>query len=136
MGQDALVEQQIHDGQKLVEHVASHGFPVTASGWVKTSDDSQWYLYIASPVVDREGPAKGYGIVHPIIRSMPTSVWIDPLDVKLIPEADPLAVGIRQMYQRYPTLLPTWYRQPRLGGVSIDAAYLYPPVGATSPSVP
>jgi hypothetical protein len=136
MGQDVLVEQQIHDGQKLVEHLANHGFHVAAAGWIKIDDDSRWYLYIASSVVDREGPTKAYGVVHPLIRGMPTPLWIDPFDVKLIREADPLALGIRQMHQRYPALLPTWYRQPRLGGVSIEAAYLYPPVGATSPTVP
>ena len=136
MDQDTLVEQQIRDGQRLIEDLAGSGFSVAAAGWIKTTDDSQWYLYIASSVVDMEGSSKGYGIVHPLIRKMPAPFWIGPFDVKLIRERDALAVGIHELYQRYPAPLPTWYRQPQLGGVSIEAAYLYPPagLGACSPS--
>jgi hypothetical protein len=132
MDQIILVEAQITDGQKLIEEVVRSGFEVVAACWVKTTESEQWYLYIASPVVDAEGTAKAYRRVHSVVRSMPHPFWIDPFEVKLIGATEPMAEAVREFYRCHPARLPTWYRRPELGGVSIEAAFLYPPITATT----
>jgi hypothetical protein len=49
MDQDTLIEKQIDDGAKFVDKLSREGVEVTAAFWLKASDDSQWYFYIASP---------------------------------------------------------------------------------------
>jgi hypothetical protein len=131
MDQITLVNEQIMDGQRLVELLANEGFSVTAACWLKTSEDGQWFLYLASPVVDEEGPLKAYRRVHPLIRRMSNSC-IDPFEVKLIGTNDPIAEALRGINCRSSArgLIP--YSGAQLGGVSIEGAYFYP----STPDIP
>src|SRR5206468_1563515 len=91
MAQATLVSHQIDDGKKLVAQLAQDHFDVTAAGWVKTSEEGKWSLYIASKEVDEKGITDAYGAVLTAIRSLP-DLWVDPFDVKLIGPGDPIAV--------------------------------------------
>ncbi len=91
MDQATLVTIQIEDGQRLVERLAQGGFSVTAAGWIKASEDGQWFLYLASPVVDKQGDLRAYRQVNPMVRQMPQPFSIDPFEIKLIGAATPLA---------------------------------------------
>ena len=55
---------EIEDGRKLIATLEQKGFPVVAACWVKTVEDPQWFLYLASPVVDARGELRGYGQEH------------------------------------------------------------------------
>jgi hypothetical protein len=124
MDQVTLVENQIDDGQKLVNQLMHAGCAVTAAAWVKGTEDGQWFLYIAAPVVESEGLAKAYRRVHAVIRQMPQPFWVDPFEVKLIGSSNPIAEALEKMQQRYPGGIR--YRGTQLGGLSIEEAYIYP----------
>lgn len=126
MDQITLVENRIDDGAKLIEELEKAGIDVTAACWIKTDDDEQWYLYVASPIVDNEGAVAAYRQVHTIIRQMPEPFWIDPFEVKLLGASDPIAEAVLKLHEKYPARIATRYKQPTLGGVSIEAAYIYP----------
>jgi len=131
MDQEILVERQILDGQKLVDQLIQGGFPVTVAFWLKTYEDSKWYLYIASPVVEDEGTLGGYRRTNAVLREMPEPFGVEPLTIKLIAPTNPLAEDVVANLKRYPRKMPGPYGGARLGGVTIDGAYLYPlPVGA------
>ena len=55
MDQSSLVEMQIDDGAKIVEKLRESGFDVVAAWWMKTTEEGQWFLYIASKEVDEKG---------------------------------------------------------------------------------
>jgi hypothetical protein len=55
--QSTLVEDQIDDGRRFVERFAADGHSVQAAFWVKTAEEGLWFLYVATDLVDREGPA-------------------------------------------------------------------------------
>jgi hypothetical protein len=127
-----LVENQIRDGERLLERLAQSGVPIAAGGWLKTSDDEgQWYLYIASAIVDAEGPRQTYRRILGVLREMPAPFWVELFDVKAIGADDPLAKAIRSVQQRYPSKKPLHCPGDRLEGVSVEEAYIYPPVGGT-----
>lgn len=131
MDQVTLVENQIADGQLLVEELIKDGFQVTAASWMKTSDDGQWFLYLASPIADT-APLKAYGRVHTVARRMPQPFLVGPLDIKLIGPTEPVAKAILEVQRRYPRKSPLHLGESTLAGVSIEGAYIYPPVTAAA----
>jgi hypothetical protein len=128
MDTDTLVENRIADGQKLVEELPQRGFEVTAAFWLKSSEKGKWYFYIASPVVEADGPARAYSHLHSLIRAMPQPFWIDPLEVRLLGANHPIARDVIAIHAGLPgpRLFPIRWGGKQLGGISIDGAYLYP----------
>jgi hypothetical protein len=125
MAQATLVENQIDDGQKLLDALAQASFDVAAACWIKSSDDGHWYLYIISPSVQAKGIREAYRELHSILRGLVGS-WIDPFEVKLIGPAHPIANDVMGLLQRNPGNLPLRFGGPRLGPLSVDDAYIYP----------
>ena len=135
MDTDTLVENLIDDGLKLVEELPRRGFEVTAAFWLKASEDGKWYFYIVSPVVDTEGLARAYRRLHELVRAMSQPFWIDPLEIRLIGPANPIAQDVLAALSRAagPRPCPIRWGGNRLGNVSIEGAYLYP-LPATTPN--
>jgi hypothetical protein len=131
---DTLVENLIDDGQKLLERLPQQGFQVTAAFWIRPAEDDAWRFYIASPVVEKEGLTQAYRRLHTLIRQLPQPFWIDPLEVKLIGETNPIAQGVLGIHRRAGAaqVSPIRWGGKKLGNLSIEGAYLYPlptPVG-------
>jgi len=127
MDQATLVNEQIEGGSRLIEQLGRDGFPISAAFWLFTSEADQWFLYLASPLVDEKGIREGYNIVHPAIRRMP-GLGVDPLEVELIGVNDPLAEAVSSLLDRHPAPMATRVRGRYLGDVFIEQAYIYPPI--------
>ncbi len=121
-----LVESQIEDGRTLLAELEQRGFPVKAACWLKTTDDPQWFLYIATPIVEKQRGAKPYEQIQAIVREIPQPFWIEPLDVKLIGATEPITKAVLEMLRRYPGKRPIHYTGEHLGDASIEGAYIYP----------
>jgi hypothetical protein len=122
------VENLLADGGKVIEELPQRGFEVTAAFWLQASEDEKWYFYIVSPVVEAEGLAKAYRKLHPLVRAMPQPLWIDPLEIKLIGPANPIAQDVLAIHNRAggARTCPLRWDGKKLGNVSINGAYLYP----------
>ncbi len=124
MDSSALVEMQLRDGQKLLEALAQSGFEVALAFWAKASDDDKWYLYIASPAVAKEGVAKTYRRVQPVIRELQKEpFWVDPFEVKAISPQSSIAEGAAKLRGDYPGITRSGWTQ--LGDVAVEGAYIY-----------
>lgn len=123
-----LVNDMIGDGQKVVERLVRDGFEVTTAFWLKDAENGQWYFYVASPVVEQERLPRGYSRLHTIIRRMPQTHCIDPLEVKLVGRDEPITKDVLAVHQRSPgpAVCPIRWGGTRLGNVSVEGAYLYP----------
>jgi hypothetical protein len=123
-----LVRDLIDDGQKLLERLPQEGFEVTAGFWLRPGEDGAWLFYIASPTVERDGISAAYGWLHTIIRGMPQPFGIDPLEVKLIGETNPITKDVLAIHGRDggPKVCPIKWGGNRLGRVNVEGAYLYP----------
>lgn len=129
MDRTTLVSEQRDAGQCLIEKLVGTGFDVKAAAWIKTSDDEQWFLYVASQVVDDKGFFAAYRQAQTTIRKMP-NLAIDPFDVKLVSASDPLVTDVQKLYQRYPAPLQTHFGGSQLGKMNIEEALIYPPISA------
>jgi hypothetical protein len=132
MDQALLVEQQIDDGQELIDQLISDRFDVSAAAWVKLSDEDRWLLYLVSKEVDERGLSAAYRAVHPVLGKL-HAPWVSLADLKLVGLTNPVAADIKEINRKYPGRSPTRTRRPQLGGISIDEAYVYPTPGQMPP---
>ena len=142
MDSDALVTEQIESGRTLADELRASKFDVEVAFWAKPSDDESWLLYLVTPLVDQQGSPAAYRLLHPVVWRVANS-WIDPLDVRVLGTADPMAVAVRELTKprvvQGPFALPnpkpyagaTRVSGRRLGGIEVDAAYIYPPFAPT-----
>jgi hypothetical protein len=133
MGEVALVENQIDDGQRLLDRLAEGGVVVRAACWVKPFDEDRWTLYIASPTVDEKGKLEAYRQLTPVLRSLGDD-WLTSSDVTLVGEKHPLVQDALDLLRRFPHRTPI--RSPRsvLGGIGVEEVYVYP-LGRTSVTI-
>jgi len=134
-----VVSEQTESGRRLIQALAAAGFEVRLAFWAKPTDEGKWFLYLASQVVDEKGPLAAYRLVHDVLRKMPDP-WIDLLDVKVVGLSDSLAEAALAVTKPKARSSPYAVQTPKpypgmtrfggstLGGLSIDGAYIYPPL--------
>lgn len=139
MDKDALVTEQTDSGEQLIKALAADGFETRMAFWAKPTDEGKWFLYLASTMVDDNGLAAAYRLVHRTMRRMP-DLWIEPLEVRLLGMNDSLTEAALDVIKpkisaspyaiRKPKPYPgmTLFRGDTLGGLGIDGAYIYPPM--------
>jgi hypothetical protein len=138
MDQDAMVSEQTESGKRLIKALAAAGFDVQIAFWAKPTEDDTWYLYLASPYRDNMGPFMAYRFLLDLLEQTP-DLWIDPFEVKVLGMNDSLtqaalaaakSAANRMSGTRNTQPNPRMIRVGRsvLGGLSIDEAYIYPPL--------
>jgi hypothetical protein len=110
----------------------------------KPTDEEKWFLYLASPMVDDKGPAAAYRLVHSIMRRTP-DLWIEPLEIRVIGMNDSLTEAALEAIKPKVPNSPYAIKNPKpypgmtvlrgetLGGLSVDGAYIYPPLQQSAP---
>ena len=127
MDQIPLVTEQIEGGRKLVERLVENGIAVTAADWVKESDGWQWHLYLVTPLVGEDGATTpAYRRILAVLRTGPPPE-IDPFLIKVVGPTKPVGQAILDA-QRHGSRLWGGYGGTSLGGMSVDGAYVYPPL--------
>lgn len=117
---------QIDGGKALVDSLRTAGFDVTVSGWAKSSEEGDWYLYIASKDVDDRGLAVAYRTIVTAIKANP-QFGIDPFEVKLVGPENPIAKDLLDIRGAGTLRTATRSRRPWLGHMSVDETYVYSP---------
>ena len=63
-----LAQEQLDDGRHFIQRFAADGNCVKAAFWAMTADEG--YLYVASDIMDREGPAASYRNVRAALQPL------------------------------------------------------------------
>ena len=134
MDQALLVEQEIDEGQEFIDLLLDAGVDVSAAAWVKPSEEDSWLLYLVSKEVDEHGRSAAIRAIHPaFVKFKLHAPWFSLLDLKLVGPTDPVAADIMEINRKYPGRGPIRTHRPKLGGMSIDDAYVFPRPGKTAP---
>lgn len=120
-----LVENQIDDGQRLLDRLGEQGVVVRAACWVKPVEEDRWSLYIATPSVDEKGTLEAYRQLIPVLRSLGDD-WITSSDVVVVGEKHPIVRDALDILRRFPHSKPTQSPRPLLGGIPVEEVYVYP----------
>jgi hypothetical protein len=125
MDQKKLVSDEINAGATLIQSV-NETLPLQAAFWLYDTFEGQWFLYLASDRGTGTDIFEGYGQVLEAYNKSP-SLYLDPLQVKLIPLKSPLAQEALARYERYPSTSVSRINGWSFGGLTISGGYLYPP---------
>ena len=124
MDQTILVNRRLEDVPRLMSQLEAANFEVKTAFWLYTSESGQWFLYIVSDVVDKDGGIVAYGRAYGVMRQL-TDLRINPFEVKLIGLNHPLAKAVIDYLAQQRAPLPTWIDGMRLGDIYIESAYIY-----------
>jgi len=122
-----LVDAQLSAGQALLHQLAEDGFPACAAFWAYPSEDGRWWLYLAFPELDKEGPTRFYDQIAAALDKLDSS-HLSLFDIKAIGEKHPLTRSVLKLLAEHRPSAPFRYEGPRLGRLDIDGAVLYSPV--------
>lgn len=124
MDQEPLVTEQIDAGAKFLAEFEKK-IPVMAAFWLKASEESSWYLYVASDDFNHGDLRVGYGEVLRIAGELRDPNF-DPFQVKLIKPSDPLAKAALEHLQRFAGRKSIRLRRRTFGEIGVDDVYIYP----------
>ena len=124
MDQAALVTNQIDDVTRVVAQLERDNIDVKVAFWLYTSETDQWFLYIATDLVNQIGITDAYKTVLRSMRQLP-DLRFDRFQLKLVPPGDATAKAILDFRSMIHVALPTEIRSSNLGGVYIEHAILY-----------
>jgi hypothetical protein len=126
MDPNALVNDQLEAGRRLLRELRQAGIEIAAAFWAKPSFDDYWHFYLVAPGADTPGAMAALLPIVTLIDQRP-ELGVDFFDVRIIGPSDAMgkAAVAATAALRSPGI--TRYRDTNLGGVSIDGAYLYPP---------
>ena len=126
-----LVGEQIEDGQKLIDQLIAAGFDLTVACWVRfrLCAEHEWFFYLVSERVDKDGSLATGLIVHKAIHKIPPpwGPWITVSELRIVGVNDPVAKEVAAFRTRYPGR--TWFPGASLGSQLIEQAYIYPILG-------
>lgn len=123
MDQVPLVDEWKEGGKQFLEEF-NNIFPVKTAFWAKDSEESPWYLYIASEKIDAENFDAAYTEVLRTVKKLP--FYFDPFRVKILRMDEPMIRAVLAIQDRHPGPFATNYGGAQLGNVSVESAYIYP----------
>jgi len=132
MDQTLLVDHEIQDVPRLIAELRKDHFIPKAAFWLYSSEDDAWKLCFVLGGVKEHGSRNQYLTLVKAMRRT-DDLWIDPFAVKIVDSNDPLAQAVLEHLSTYPAEIPTRIRNARLGGVFVDAAYIYPNAVVSGP---
>jgi hypothetical protein len=139
MAEEILVKEPLtrelkEMGRDMSLRLLERGFELVCSLWLYHPESNRWRLVLASPIVDREGPRRAYGIIAEILQeNWDMGVWLR--DISAVSPSDPLVQALRSLGK---IELPTPHHSPsqqrdvgrrytrsRLGDIFIEDAYVF-----------
>jgi hypothetical protein len=133
MDQNLLVTGQIEAGAEFALEFDNY-LPVSVAFWVLPAQSDSLYLYIACDKLDGN-KHEAYGEVWKILNG-PLKQWITLFQIKLLSTNDWVAKAAIQARESFAEKVPARYRGSSLGGLEIEAAYIYPSLASMKSSTP
>jgi hypothetical protein len=124
MDQTPLVMDDIEAGAAFIEQL-NHYAPVKAAWWLRNTEDSERYLYVAIEGLTVKNSDLAYSEVLRITKNIKDH-FIDPFRVRLVSTNNPAAKAVIDNYRRFPGNVRPRFNDTVLGGMPVDEIYIYP----------
>jgi hypothetical protein len=125
MDTELLVENELDEGQLLIDQLTRDGFDVSVAFWAKTSEDGVWQLFIGSPAVETGKASVAYQTAYASLDAI-HATSIQPSNITLLNDHGQIAQAAIELRDRRPAKNPTRFHRRGLGGLSVAEAYVYP----------
>jgi hypothetical protein len=121
---EILVSQRFLVGAELVRFLDEHQFDVEAAFWLLESEDAEWRLVLATPLVDHIGPREAYERLRALLEEMPQRV-IAIRDVTLTSPRDSLVRLMKVAIRTGPGVSGIRFSKNTVNGHYFHDAYIY-----------
>jgi hypothetical protein len=108
----------------MIRFLDEHQFGVEAAFWLLESEDVEWRLVLATPLVDRLGPSQTYERLRALLKQM-RQVTITIRDVTLTSPRDSLVRLMKAAIRTGPGISGIRFSRNTINGHYIHDAYIY-----------
>jgi hypothetical protein len=124
MDKATLVDIDITAGERVLQVLDQAGFKVSVALWLYSSEFEAWRLYIASPLVDTEGPRQAYVRVLSALRASDPDLS-SAVTIALVSPKDPLIRGLRRIFGTTRSVHGMRLGGNVIDGMFVEQAYVY-----------
>jgi hypothetical protein len=124
MATQALVDQRIGDGARLIEKLDDDGLDVPVAMWLYSSEWGEWRLLVATKRVQLLGPRAVYGQIIQTLRRLP-GISLRSNNITVVGLDDARVQAIRASYRIPDGGEGVWLGRTAVGNVFFEDAYLY-----------
>jgi hypothetical protein len=119
-----MVETRFEEGAELVGLLDGSEFAVKDALWLYSPEESEWKLWLGTPVVDKEGPAGAYLRLRRVLDTRPISD-LDLRHIVLVSPKHPLLQLLRGAIKTGPGIAGIRFSHNTINGTYIDDAFIY-----------
>lgn len=117
-----LVEEEKAAGKEFLALTDKASIDIRAALWTYRESGEYWWLMLASPIVDEEGPTALYHLILPFWYQVEKPEWSDVTAVGL---NDKLIRMIGSQVHTTPEKKPFWFGPRVIEGTWVDECYIY-----------
>lgn len=127
MDKTILVEHDLKEGERLLRALDGAEMPVVGAMWFYLPEAAEWRYFVASPLVDKEGPKETYARIENVRAATSPPIDISLVNVSAVSPDRPNITQLR-LFAGTPS-------RPYVGGVGmsksavgdtyVDDAYIY-----------
>lgn len=126
MATATLVNQEIEEGQRLIDALNDANVSVHSALWLYVSESETWRLMLALPLYDDEGLLKTYKKILSVFRQVKPELKIDWTGIVAVSPKDELIQGLSQDQQHWNIdLSGRRMTNSRVNRILIEDAYIY-----------
>lgn len=126
MATATLVNQEIEEGQRLIDDLKVKGVSVHSALWLYATEPETWHLTLALPLYDDQGPLKTYENILSVFREVEPELKIDWTAIVAVSPNDELIQGLSQDQQHWNiNLSGTRMTNSIVNRILIEDAYIY-----------
>ena len=101
MATATLVNQEIEEGQRLIDALNAAGVLVDSALWLYAPEPETWRLMFALPLYDCKGSLKAYEEILSVFRQVKPELKIDWTAIVAVSLKHELIQGLRQLQQHW-----------------------------------
>src|SRR6266849_4061900 len=136
MAQSTLVGDLIQDGKELIDDLVRANVPVAAAWWARVipettfmGDRPDWQFFLASSLVEQQGPGVAYQKAFDALRTSPRGdailARITVSMIKIVGETDPIAADVFKIVRAYGGKPPIYVARCRLGQIEVEEVHIF-----------
>lgn len=125
MGNSALVEGKIKDGEALLRELDNTGVEVKAAFWLYMPEPEEWRLKIAMPLVDSQGPRAAYVRIQEAIFETTEKLALALSEISVVSPKDQLVKLLKPVIRTGRGISGIRFSRNTINGTFIEDAYIY-----------
>jgi hypothetical protein len=124
MDKATLVDIDITAGERALQILDRARFKISVALWLYSSEFEAWRLYIASALVDTEGPKEAYIRLLSALRASDPDLTAN-LTITLVSPKDPLMRALRRTFGTASSVHGMRLGNNVIDGLFVEQAYIY-----------